>query len=206
MFSSFVLLLLALTPHQARQRPLGSTVALEGNVTVPSGVFHSFMNDNGFVLSDPLSGIYVVTQNRAYRSLGSSVRVIGTLADNGHGLLILRAVSITSEKGHRLIKPWPVSGPRLDEFYEGKIVQTEGEVIRIEDDLPAGHKLFLHPGPPAPSAPGPGAEMQVFLPPSVLVDPALLTAGRRLQVTGFCAQYGQTYEIVVRSHRDLRAR
>ena len=206
MFSSLVLLLLALTPHQARQRPVGSTVTLEGDVSVPSGVFRSFMNDNGFVLSDPLSGIYVATENRAYRSLGSSLRVIGTLADNGHGLLILRAVSITSEKGHRLIKPWPVSGPRLDEFYEGKIVQTEGVVIRIQDDLPAGHKLFLHPARPASSAPGAGPEMQVFLPPSVPVDPALLTVGRRIQVTGFCAQYNQTYEIVVRSHHDLKAR
>ena len=46
----------------------------------------------------------------------------------------------------------------------------------------------------------------VFLPPSVPVDPALLTAGRRIQVTGFCAQYGQIYEIVVRSPRDLKAR
>ena len=198
MFSSLVLLLLALTPHQARQRPLGSTIALEGHVTVPSGVFGSFMNDNGFVLSDPLGGIYVTTENRAYRSLGSSLRVIGTLVDSGHGMLVLRAVSITSQKGHRLIKPWPVSGPRLDEFYEGKIVQTEGEVIRIESDLPAGHKLFLRRGP--------GPEMQVFLPPSVQVDPALLSAGRRIQVTGFCAQYNQTYEIVVRSHRDLKAR
>ena len=198
MLSSFVLLLLALTPHQARQRPLGSTVALEGHVTVPSGVVGSFMNDNGFVLSDPLSGIYVATGNRAYRSLGTSLRVIGTLADNGHGLLVLRAVSISAQKGHRLIKPWPVSGPRLDEFYEGKIVQAEGEVIRIENDLPAGHKLFLRPGP--------GPEMQVFLPPSVQVDPALLTAGRRIQVTGFCAQYNQTYEIVVRSNRDLKTR
>ena len=198
MFSSLVLLLLALTPHQARQRPLGSTIALEGNVTVPSGVFGSFMNDNGFVLSDPLSGIYVTTENRAYRSLGSSLRVIGSLVDNGHGMLVLRAVSITSQKGHRLIAPWPVSGPRLDEFYEGKIVQTEGEVIRIESDLPAGRKLFLRRDA--------GPEMQVFLPPSVQVDPALLSAGRRIQVTGFCAQYNQTYEIVVRSHRDLKAR
>ena len=48
--------------------------------------------------------------------------------------------------------------------------------------------------------------MQVFLPPSVQVDPALLSAGRRIQVTGFCAQYNETYEIVVRSHRDLKAR
>ena len=198
MFSSLVLLLLALTPHQARQRPLGSTIALEGTVTVPSGVFGSFMNDNGFVLSDPLSGIYVTTENRAYRSLGSSLRVIGTLVDNGHGMLVLRAVSITSQKGHRLIAPWPVSGPRLDEFYEGKLVQTEGEVIRIESDLPAGRKLFLRRDA--------GPEMQVFLPPSVQVDPALLSAGRRIQVTGFCAQYNQTYEIVVRSHRDLKAR
>ena len=197
MFSSLVLLLLALTPHQARQRPLGSTIALEGNVTVPSGVFGSFMNDNGFVLSDPLSGIYVMTVNRAYRSLGSRLRVIGTLVDN-HGMLVLRAVSITSEKGHRLIKPWPVTGPRLDEFYEGKMVQTEGEVIRLERDLPAGNKLFLR------RAAGP--ETQIFLPPSVKLDAELLTVGRRIQVTGFCAQFNQSYEIVVRSTRDLKAR
>ena len=194
MTASLLILFLALTPHQARQKAIGSTVTVEGHVTVASGVFRSFMNDNGFVVSDAIGGIYVVTDYRAYHSLGSDVRVIGTLADNGHGLLVLRAVSITSGKGHALVRPWKVERPQLDEFYEGKLVRAEGEIVRLVSDLPYGHKLILRRG---------GSELQVFLPATVMPDPGLLTAGRKVEVTGFCAQYDQTYEIVVRSARDL---
>ncbi len=191
-------LLLVLTPSQARKRPLGSTLHLEGHVTVASGLFSSFMNDNGFVLGDANNGIYVTTQNPGYRSVGSLVEVHGTLADNGHGLLVLRALDIRPQRGHRLISPWKIEREVIDEFYEGKLVQTEGEVIRLENDLPAGHKLFLRRGA--------GPELQVFIPPAVKLDTALLTPGRLLKVTGFCAQYDRIYEIVVRSAKDFKPR
>lgn len=191
-------LLLALTPHQARQRPLGSTVTVDGFVTVPSGVFNSFMQDQGFVLNDPISGIYSQTQNKGYRSLGSAVEVRGELAEE-HGLLVLRARHIRLKRGHRLISPRRIELSQVDEIREGQIVRLEGEVARpLVDDLPAGYKLFLR---------GAGTnEVQVFLPPSVHPDPAMLTPGRRLEVTGWCAQYNQTYEVIVRSARDLQPR
>ena len=188
--------LLALTPHQARSRPEGSSITLEGHVTVPSGIFASFMGDNGFVLGDHITGIYVATDNRGYRSMGSAVEVTGTLADNGHGMLILRARAIRPQKGRSLFKPWPQERAALGEFYEGKIVRTEGEVLRLTSDLPYGHKLFLRHA---------GGELQVFLPPGTRPAEALLAPGRRLQVTGFCAQYDKVYEIVVRSAKDVIA-
>jgi hypothetical protein len=189
-------LFLSLTPYQARSRPVGSDITLEGFVTVPSGVFSSFMGDNGFVLSDKITGIYVVTDNKGYRSLGSAVEVTGRLADNGHGLLVLRARSIRPQKGRSLIRPWKMDSPALHEVYEGKLVQAQGEVLRFSDDLPYGHKLFLRLAS--------GKEMQVFLPVGTKPDAALLAPGRRLEVVGFCAQYDQVYELVVRSPKDLR--
>ena len=156
----------------------------------------NFMQDQGFVLSDPISGIYVKTQNKGYRSLGSAVEVRGELAEE-HGLLVLRARDIRLKKGHRLISPHRIELSQVDEIREGQIVRLEGEVARpLVNDLPAGYKLFLR---------GAGrGEVQIFLPPSVRPDPALLTPGRRLEVTGWCAQYNQTYEVIVRSARDLK--
>jgi hypothetical protein len=194
-----VVLLLAMSPHNARTRPLGSTVTLEGFVTVQSGVFSSFMNDNGFVLGDALSGIYVATDNKGYRSIGTALVVRGVLADH-NGLLILRATDIRLAKGRSLFRPRKIELDQVDEMREGQLVQVEGELARAPvNDLPAGYKLFLR------QAPG-TREVQVFVPASVRLDKALLTPGRRLRITGWCAQYGQTYEVVVRKANDIDER
>jgi len=189
------LLLVALEPYHARQRPLGSQITLTGYVTVPSGVFSSFLNDNGFVLSDSITGIYVATDNKGYRGLGSAVEVSGTLADNGHGLLIFRARDIRLAKGRRLIRPWKHEGEALSEFHEGKLLETEGEVVRYQPDAQYGNKLFLRRG---------SVDLQIFLPRQVTLAPDLTTPGKRLRVVGFCAQYDRTYEIVPRSAKDVR--
>jgi hypothetical protein len=190
-------LLLALDPREARKRPIGSDITVEGFVTVPSGVFSSFMGDNGFVLGDSVTGIYIATDNTGYRSLGSAVEVTGRLADNGRGLLILNARTIRPQKGRSLIKPWTLDGPALSEFYEGKLVRAKGEVVRFQDDRPYGSKLILK----LPA----GGELQVFLPVGAKPEDAMLTPGRKLEVTGFCAQFGRVYELVARSPKDLKA-
>lgn len=192
---SLWLLLLALEPHEARKRPVGSQITLTGFVTVPSGVFSSFRQDNGFVLGDVVTGIYVATDNKGYRSLGSAVEVHGTLADDGHGMLIFRARRIEPLKGRRLIRPWKHDGQALSEFHEGKLLETEGEVVRYASDLPYGNKLFLQRD---------GREIQVFLPAQVRLPEELVKPGRRLRVVGFCAQYDRIYEIVPRSVKDVK--
>lgn len=194
-----VALLLALSPHVARKRALGDSVTVEGWVGSNSGAFSSLMNgDNGFMLSSPATGIYVTTKSKAFYSVGTELEVKGILADDGHGLLTLRAYSIRRVKGRRLIKPDSMPLSHVSEATEGRLVCVEGEVARpLVSDLPYGHKLFLTRD---------GAELQIFLPAQVRPDAALLTPGRTLRITGFSWQYNKTYEVVPRSVRDIEAR
>jgi hypothetical protein len=189
------LLLLSLDPHVARQRPIGSWVTVEGFVTVPSGLFSSFLGDNGFVLGDGITGIYIATDAKTYRSLGSAVEAKGMLADNGHGMLVLRASTIRADRGRKLVKPWKHESDKLDEFYEGKLVETEGVVTRFVPDRPYGDKLFLKRG---------ADELQVFLPVGVRPADEMLKPGQAIRVVGFCAQYDRVYELVPRSAKDFR--
>ena len=187
---------IAMTPREARKRPLGSHVRLEGHVTVASGVLGELMQDNGFAVSDAITGIYVTTQERGYRSLGSEVEVTGTLEDNGHGLLVLRALTIRPQRGHRLIGPWKLEEDALSEFHEGKLVKTGGEVVRLEGGGRAGRRLTVRRAG--------GAEVQVLLPAAVKLNETLLTPGRAIQVTGFCAQDDRVYRLIVRTGRDIQ--
>jgi len=190
-----ILTLLSLSPQQARQRPLGSTVVVDGFVTVPSGAFRSFRQDEGFVLGNDITGIYVATQKKGYRSLGSAVEVRGQLADD-HGLLILRATDIRLKKGRSLVRPRKITLAQVDEAHEGQLVRLEGEVARVPmNDLPSGYKLFLKGSP---------GGTQVFFPATVVPDLALLRPGQKIQVTGWCGQYDQTYEVVVRTAKDVK--
>ncbi len=197
MFLITVALILAMSPHQARRRPVGSTVVIDGFVTVQSGAFNSFMNDNGFVLGDALTGIYVATNNKGYRSLGTALEVRGTLTDQ-NGLLVLRANDIRLAKGHSLMRPRKIELSQVDEIREGQLVRIEGEVARAPvRDLPAGYKVFLRD----PSK----GEVQVFFPAQIPPDPELIAPGRMVRIVGWCSQHNDTYEVVVRSKKDVRA-
>ncbi len=44
---------------EARSLPLGTTVTIDGVVTVPSGAFSSSTFDQGFAIQDRTGGIYV---------------------------------------------------------------------------------------------------------------------------------------------------
>ncbi|MBY0372567.1 MAG: hypothetical protein K2Q23_01150, partial [Bryobacteraceae bacterium] len=104
-----LLLTLALSPLDARSRPLGATVTLEGWISVPPATFASFMNqDQGFVLSDPHAGIYVSTTQPLTYPLAPPLQVKGVLADDGHGLLILRATQIRPRRAPRRARTPPV--------------------------------------------------------------------------------------------------
>ncbi len=190
MIAALTVFLLFLDPHKAREKPLGSDVHLEGNVTVPSGALSSLMNDNGFVLGDHITGIYVVSAKKGYYSVGTALEVTGTLARDSRGMLVLRARSISLQKGRRLVKPWKMASPSLSEFYEGKIVRAEGDVV----SAPIGQSLILRTGH--------GSQIQVLLLPGA--QSASLSPGQRIQVTGFCIRNNQTYEIVVRSEGDIK--
>ena len=193
-------LLLALSPLDARSRPLGTTLTVEGWVSVPPATFASFLdNDQGFVLADPHAGLFISTNQRLTYPLGTPLQVRGTLADNGHGLLILRATQIrVRREPHRQIQPRTLRFPDLNESTEGLLATVEGTLARPpQSDLPYGHKLFLRDAA--------SRELQIFLPAQLPPDPSW-APGLSLRVTGFVAQYNQTYELVPRSPRDIQPR
>ena len=80
----------------------------------------------------------------------------------------------------------------------GVLITVEGTVTKpVEEDLPYGYKVFVDDGSGA---------AQVYLNASTDIDPRSpwLKPGRKLRVTGFCNQYGDTYEVDPRFRRDLR--
>lgn len=195
-----LLLTLALSPLDARSRPLGATVTLEGWISVPPATFASFMNqDQGFVLSDPHAGIYVSTTQPLTYPLATPLQVKGVLADDGHGLLILRATQIRPRRAPRRdISPRVLPLSQINESTEGLLATVEATLARPpQSDLPYGYKLFLRDAA--------HRELQIFLPAHLPPDPSW-TPGRTLRITGFVAQYNRTYELVPRFPRDIQPR
>ena len=75
-------------------------------------------------------------------------------------------------------------------------MRLQGVVARPPvNDLPAGYKMFLR---------GREKEVQIFLPASVPPDLDLLHPGRLVEVTGWCGQYNEIYEVVVRAAGEVR--
>lgn len=65
-----------------RDLPLGTTVTVEGKVTVPSGLFESAsLEDQGFVVQDATGGIYVSLHEDLGIHRNQQVRVSGTLGE-----------------------------------------------------------------------------------------------------------------------------
>ncbi len=192
MLTLTALLLLAMSPHTARSRELGSTVTVEGYVTVQSGVYNDILGDNGFVLGNAATGLYVTTDKGGYHSLGTALEVRGVLADH-HGLLVLRAREIRLAKGRSLVRPEPIKLTELNESTEGRIVQLTGEIASAPVRDTGGSRFTLRDG---------SAEAAVYLPNFIKLES--LTAGKQLKVSGWCAQRGRSYELVVRKDNDLK--
>src|SRR5262245_41897411 len=72
----------------ARALPLGSTVTVQGAVTVPAGAFSSGTFDQGFAIQDSTGGIYVSIATNLGLAPRRLARVTGHLADS-FGLLIV---------------------------------------------------------------------------------------------------------------------
>ena len=93
--------------RSARTSAPGSTVSIEGYVTVPSNIFRSATGESGFAIQEGADGIYVTRATDDGLSIGTRVRATGELADDGHGLLTLRATSVVPLTGRKSIGSMP---------------------------------------------------------------------------------------------------
>jgi DNA/RNA endonuclease YhcR with UshA esterase domain len=186
---------------EARTGANGSTVTIEGFVSVAPGTFVSAMGDEGFAVQDASGGIYVKVARKPDFGLGSKVRVTGTLGEqNQLRILTAEPASVEHHPGSQPVAPKEVSTGGVNESVEGSLVKVTGTLTQtFQDDSPYGYKLYLNDG---------SGEVQVFVHVSAGFDKEALralTAGQRLTVTGLAAQYETTYEVAPRQPSDLVA-
>ncbi|MFY0522709.1 DUF5689 domain-containing protein [Archangium gephyra] len=184
---------------QARAEASGSTVTVEGAVSVAPGTFVSALEDEGFAIQDNSGGIYVKITQKLDFGLGTRVRVTGTLGEQNK-LRILKAepANVQTLQGTTPVVPVNVTTAEVNESREGQLVRVSGNVTQtFEDDSPYGYKLYIDDG---------SGEVQVFVHVSAGFDKAALqalTAGQRITVVGLTAQYESTYEVAPRQPSDL---
>jgi hypothetical protein len=183
---------------EARALPVGTSVTIDGSVSVPSGAFKSGTEDEGFSLQDRSGGLYVRTDANLGLRVNRQVQVSGQLADS-NGLLILVPTGVSGVRASgrwRKIAAESVSTGRIGETTEGRLIKVSGTITKpIANDLPYGYRLFLDDG---------SGEVQAFVYVSTGVDVRGLQAGQRVGVTGFSGQYQDHYEIIPRFQTDIR--
>jgi hypothetical protein len=187
---------------EARSLPVGSLVTVEGSVTVPSGVFASSTFDQGFAIEDDTAGIYVSTAENPNLNFHRRVRVIGTTADNGVGLLTVQPASLADVAllgGASPVEPIPVATGDVSETTEGFLVEITGVLSRpIINDLPYGYQVFLDDG---------SGETQVFVCASTGINPftiPFLQKDAAVTVVGSSGQFISQYEVLPRHRGDIR--
>ena len=183
---------------EARSLPLGTTVTINGSVTVASGAFSSSTFDQGFAIQDRTGGIYISTSDNLGFAPRQQVRVTGTLADTVlPGLLVL--VDVTDVKAHGSgpkVQPLPVATGDVNEATEGKIVRITGTITQpIVNDLPFGFIIIVNDG---------SGEINVFVCASTGIDVSGLSPGQTIEVTGFSGQFADHFEVDPRTQSDIR--
>jgi DNA/RNA endonuclease YhcR with UshA esterase domain len=180
----------------ARVQPQGTTVAVMGLVTVPSGDFRSSSGDEGFAMQDQTAGIWISVKKNLKLKAGQRVLVSGTLGESFGKLQIVPddLADVQALPGAKL----RVATGQVGRATLGYLISVEGTITQdgVVDDLPYGYKVFLNDG---------SGVVQVFLSASTKIDPRAryLRPGGQLRVTGFGSQYNKTYEVEPRNHRDL---
>jgi hypothetical protein len=182
---------------EARARPMGTVVTVDGSVTTPSGVFESSFFDRGFGLQDRSAGIYVSLQQDLGVAPRRQARVTGRLATS-FGLLILVPTGPADVKLHgagpRVLPKLSATG-EIGEATEGLLVRTDGTITQApQNDLPYGFKLSIDDGT---------GELVVFVNVQTGIDLSGLTVGQRVSVTGFSGHFDDHYEVLPRSPADL---
>jgi DNA/RNA endonuclease YhcR with UshA esterase domain len=180
----------------ARTQAQGTTVAVMGLVTVPSGNFRSSSEDEGFAIQDQTAGIWISVKKDLRLEIGQRVLITGTLGQSVGKLQIVpnSPADVEALPGVRL----RVATGQVAVATLGYLISVEGTITQdgVVADLPYGYKVFLNDG---------SGVAQIYLNASTNINPRApyLKPGRQLRVTGFGSQYNTTYEIEPRDRRDL---
>jgi len=180
-----------------RDLPLGTTVTIEGQITVPSGLFKSASLEDagGFVIEDVTGGIYVRLDVDLGIHRNQQVRVTGTV-DELFNLLFVRVEPSGVERlpGSPLL----IATGEVGVATEGHLITIAGVVSDIEPDPPFGIEFSVDDG---------SGPISVFVHASTGIDPSDLpffAAGKRVRVTGFSSFFVDEAEVQPRFRDDIR--
>ena len=202
LFASAAPAVAAPPPHvvsieHARSLAVGTTVTVEGTVTVASGTFASSFFDEGFAIQDRTGGIYISTADNLGLELRQRARVTGVVQDFS-GLLVLVPASdsdvVSRPHGPRVFST-PVRTGHVGPANQGRIVTILGRVTEpVEPDPPFGSKKYFPDG---------SGTIRVFFNSSTDIDPTGFTTGELVLITGFSSAF-ETPELDPRSESDIR--
>jgi hypothetical protein len=179
-----------------RGLPLGTTVTIEGRVTVPSALFTSAsLEDQGFAVEDVTGGIYVRMDTDLGIHRNQQVRVTGTLGKS-FNILFLDA----QPAGVELLPASPllIATGEVGDATEGLIITVAGVVTDLFDDGPFGVQLAVDDGSGA---------VVVYVHRSTGINPfeiPFIALGERIRVTGFSSRFADEVELQPRFRDDLR--
>jgi DNA/RNA endonuclease YhcR with UshA esterase domain len=180
----------------ARTQAQGTSVAVMGLITVPSGNFRSSSEDEGFAIQDQTAGIWISVKKDLRFEIGQRVLITGTLGQSVGKLQIVpnSPADVEALPGVRL----RVATGQVGVATLGYLISVEGTITQdgVVADLFDGYKVFLNDG---------SGVAQVYLNASTNINPraAYLKPGRQLRITGFSSQYNTTYEIEPHDRRGL---
>ena len=188
-----------ITIAAARNLPRGTTVTIDGVVTVPSGAFSSSTFEDGFAIQDLTGGIYVSTPSNLGLVLRQQVRVTGTVAADAVQPGLLSLINVTDVKVHGTgakVRPLSVATGDVGEDTEGELVKITGTITQpIVNDLPFGFIIFVNDG---------SGEVHSFVCASTGIDVSGLSPGQTVEITGFSSQFAAAFEVDPRTQDDIR--
>lgn len=188
-----------LTIAEVRNAPLGTSVHVQGFVSMAPGTRFSSTGEIGFGVQDDTAGIYVSVTNLLDLPQNAQVEVVGDLIDVTSELVLFsNYTGIKRLEGDKVVEPEVVKTADIGEPFEGRLVRITGTVSKeIIQENTYGVKAFVDDG---------SGEVQIYvnlvndLP---LIDTAKLVPGTLVQITGFVDQFNSTYEIAPRRGTDL---
>lgn len=126
----------------ARTQAQGTTVAVMGLVTVPSGNFRSSSEDEGFAIQDQTAGIWISVKKDLRFEIGQRVLITGTLGQSVGKLQIVpnSPADVEALPGVRL----RVATGQVGVATLGYLISVEGTITQdgVVADLPYGYKVF----------------------------------------------------------------
>lgn len=177
----------------AKEAPEGTTVTVEGVVSVPSGSYDP--NDQGFAIQAGKHAIYIHDSLGGDYLLGQTVTVTGTTGDSFGEVYGVYPSDIDVTGSHPVHPAKKTRTGDVDEDTESTLVRVRATVLdEVFDDAPYGWIFHVDDGT---------GSLTVFVYTGTGIDTSGIEPGDELEITGMSGQFIDHYELNPRFQSDI---